>query len=180
MMPLGTLALRSAWNRRFVLALVVLSIALSTLLLLGIERLRRDVRDTFSQAVSGTDLIVGARTGPVQLLLYSVFHLGNATNNIRWSSVQALALGQGRAPVQPASQQDAGAFLRQRHHGARHMGGGAAGLVDEVADEVVGDVAEMFGGEHRIGELIERFGVHLLDRLDQVVEADGAGNRVGG
>lgn len=41
------------------LALIVLSIALSTFLLLGIERLRQDVRQNFAQAVSGTDLIVG-------------------------------------------------------------------------------------------------------------------------
>ena len=85
------LAARSAWNRRFVLSLVVLSIALSTLLLLGIERIRQDLRANFSQAVSGTDLIVGARTGPVQLLLYAVFRIGNATNNIRYSSAEALA-----------------------------------------------------------------------------------------
>jgi putative ABC transport system permease protein len=69
---------------------VVLSIALSTFLLLGIERIRTDVRDNFSQSVSGTDLIVGARTGSVQLLLYSVFRIGSATNNIGWSSVQAI------------------------------------------------------------------------------------------
>ncbi|HSW08828.1 ABC transporter permease [Aquabacterium sp.] len=95
MTPLLSLAARSAWNRRFVLGLVMLSIALSTLLLLGIERIRQDVRETFSQAVSGTDLIVGARTGPVQLLLYAVFRIGNATNNIRYSS--ALTLAQHRA-----------------------------------------------------------------------------------
>ena len=40
-------------------------------------------------------------------------------------------------------------------------------------------VAEMLGREHRVGELVERFGVHLLDRLDEVVETDGAGNRIG-
>ncbi|MBL8350260.1 MAG: ABC transporter permease [Burkholderiaceae bacterium] len=85
------LAARSAWNRRFVLALVVAAIALSTLLLLGIERIRQDLRTNFAQAVSGTDLIVGARTGPVQLLLYSVFRIGNATNNIRWASAEAIA-----------------------------------------------------------------------------------------
>lgn len=84
------LAAQSAWNRRFVLSLVALSIALSTFLLLGIERIRADVRENFSQSVSGTDLIVGARTGGVQLLLYSVFRIGSATNNIRWSSVQAI------------------------------------------------------------------------------------------
>jgi putative ABC transport system permease protein len=86
-----TLAARSAWNRRFVLGLVVLSIALSTLLLLGIARIRQDLRANFSQAVSGTDLIVGARTGPVQLLLYAVFRIGNATNTIRYTSAEAIA-----------------------------------------------------------------------------------------
>ena len=91
MKPLLSLAWHSAWNRRFALALVAGSIALSTLLLVGIERIRHEVRDNFAQAVSGTDLIVGARTGPVQLLLYSVFRIGNATNTMRWASAQALA-----------------------------------------------------------------------------------------
>ncbi len=51
-----------------------------------------------------------------------------------------------------------------------------AGLVDEVADEVVGDLAEGLGGQHGVGELIQRFGVHLLDDADEVVEADGVGD----
>ncbi len=97
------LAARSAWNRRFVLSLVVASIALSTLLLLGIERIRHDVRQNFAQAVSGTDLIVGARTGSVQLLLYSVFRIGNATNNISWRSAQAVAQMPGVAWTVPIS-----------------------------------------------------------------------------
>lgn len=103
MTPLITLAARSAWNRRFVLALVVASIALSSFLLMGIERIRQDVRENFAQAVSGTDLIVGARTGPVQLLLYSVFRIGNATNNIRWTSAQALAQHRAVAWMVPLS-----------------------------------------------------------------------------
>lgn len=88
---LFALAARSAWNRRFVLGLTVLSIALSVFLLLGLERVRTDVRQSFSQSISGTDLVVGARGSGVQLLLYSVFHLGSATNNLRWSSAQAVA-----------------------------------------------------------------------------------------
>ncbi len=84
------IAWRSAWNRRFTLALTVCSIALSTFMLLGVERLRTDVRDSFTSAVSGTDLLVGARSSPVQLLLYAVFHIGAATNNVRWSSIEAL------------------------------------------------------------------------------------------
>jgi putative ABC transport system permease protein len=103
MKALFRLAAQSAWNRRFVLSLVVLSIALSTLLLLGIARLRDDVRKNFAQSVSGTDLIVGARTGSVQLLLYSVFRIGGATNNIQWSSVQSLARLPGVDWVVPIS-----------------------------------------------------------------------------
>ncbi len=84
-------AWRSAWARRSTLSLVVFCVALSTLLLLGIERLRTDVRENFSQSVSGTDLIVGARTGAVQLMLYAVFRVGGATNNVRMQSLEAIA-----------------------------------------------------------------------------------------
>ncbi len=103
MRSLLTLAARSAWNRRFVLSLVALSIAMSTLLLLAIERIRVDVRESFSQSISGTDLIVGARTGSTQLLLYSVFRMGSATNNIRWRSVQDVAALRGVAWTVPMS-----------------------------------------------------------------------------
>lgn len=103
MKTLLSLAVQSAWNRRFVLSLVALSIALSTFLLLGIERIRADVRENFSQSVSGTDLIVGARTGSVQLLLYSVFRIGNATNTIRWSSVQTIGQHKAVAWMVPIS-----------------------------------------------------------------------------
>lgn len=91
MRPLLGLAARSAWNRRGTLSLVVASIALATLLLLSFERMRTDLRASFSNAVSGTDLIVGARTGAVQLVLYAVFHVGGATNNIRMASVHEIA-----------------------------------------------------------------------------------------
>ena len=97
------LALRSALNRRGTLALVVLSIALATALLLSLERLRTDIRASFSQAVSGTDLVVGARTGPVQLMLYAVFRVGGATNNIRMHSVRAIGAHRAVAWVVPIS-----------------------------------------------------------------------------
>ena len=94
---------RSAWNRRGTLALVLLSVALSTFLLLGVERLRSDVRENFSQSVSGTDLIVGARTGPMQLLLYAVFRVGGATNNVRMDSLEAIAKHRAVAWMVPLS-----------------------------------------------------------------------------
>jgi putative ABC transport system permease protein len=103
MKALFSIAWKSAWNRRFTLALTVLSIALSTFLLLGVERIRTELRDNFSASVSGTDLIVGARTGASQLLLYSVFRIGAATNNMQWQSVQALAAHPGVDWVVPLS-----------------------------------------------------------------------------
>ena len=103
MSALFSIAWRSAWNRRFTLALTVFSIALSTFLLLGVERIRTELRENFASSVSGTDLIVGARTGSTQLLLYSVFRIGAATNNISWKSVQALAAHQGVDWVVPLS-----------------------------------------------------------------------------
>jgi putative ABC transport system permease protein len=103
MSALWGIAWRSAWNRRFTLALTVLSIALSTFLLLGVERIRTELRENFAASVSGTDLIVGARTGSSQLLLYSVFRIGAATNNMQWQSVQALAAHPGVDWVVPLS-----------------------------------------------------------------------------
>ncbi|HUF79893.1 MAG TPA: ABC transporter permease [Burkholderiales bacterium] len=88
---LPVLALKSAWNRRYTLSLILVSVALSTLLLLGVDRARTSARESFAQTVSATDLIVGARTSAVQLLLYSVFRLGDATSNVSWKSYQAIA-----------------------------------------------------------------------------------------
>lgn len=91
MMPILKLAARSAWARRLTLGVTLVSIALSTAMLLAVERIRLDARQSFTQSVSGVDLIVGARTGSVQLMLYSVFHVGQATNNIEWTSFETLA-----------------------------------------------------------------------------------------
>jgi putative ABC transport system permease protein len=88
---LARLAGKSAWNRRGTLLPVVFSIALSTTLLLGIEKLRTQIRESFVQSVSGTDLVVGARGGDIQLILYAVFHLGGATNNMGWNSAREIA-----------------------------------------------------------------------------------------
>lgn len=87
-MYLLRLALASLANRRFTAVLTAFTIALSVCLLLAVERVRTEARASFAATISGTDLIVGARSGSVNLLLYSVFRIGNATNNIRWDSFQ--------------------------------------------------------------------------------------------
>jgi putative ABC transport system permease protein len=93
---IAALALKSLRNRKLTAGLTALSIALSTLLLLGVERIRHESRESFASTISGTDLVVGARTSPVHLLLAAVFHIGNATNNVSWKSYLAFS---GRGDV---------------------------------------------------------------------------------
>ncbi|MDO6764367.1 ABC transporter permease [Agarivorans sp. 1_MG-2023] len=90
-MSLLKLAGHSLWARRGTALLSLFTIALSVALLLGVENLRTQAKSSFASTISGTDLIVGARSGPTQLLLYSVFRIGNATNNISWDSYQEIA-----------------------------------------------------------------------------------------
>jgi putative ABC transport system permease protein len=168
MTALLSLAARSAWARRGTLSLVVLCIALSTLLLLCFERMRFDVRESFSQSVSGTDLIVGARTGAVQLMLYSVFHVGGATNNIRMSSVQAIAQHRAVEWVVPMALGDShrgfavlgttAEYFKRFQYGdheplALAQGQPFAGDLDGLFEAVVGaDVARQLG--YRLGQRI--------------------------
>lgn len=151
------LAGRSAWNRRFTLVLIVLSIALSTFMLLGVERIRTDLRDSFASAVSGTDLIVGARSTPVQLLLLSVFHVGAATDNIAWDSIEALRRQPSVAWVVPLSLGDshrgfpvlgtsAEYFERYRYGDGRALELAQGRYGTDLFDAVVGaEVAERLG-----------------------------------
>ncbi|MEM7564269.1 MAG: ABC transporter permease [Pseudomonadota bacterium] len=90
-MKLWILAWKSLLNRKSTALLTLLAIAVSVALLMGVEKIRVGAKDNFASTVSGTDLIVGARSGSVQLLLYSVFRIGNATNNISWESYQEIA-----------------------------------------------------------------------------------------
>lgn len=85
------LALKSAWARRLTLGITVCAIAIASSLLLAVERVRGDARQSFAQSVSGVDLIVGARTGSLQLLLHAVFHSGSATQTMRWESYANVA-----------------------------------------------------------------------------------------
>jgi putative ABC transport system permease protein len=85
------LALRSLRNRRLTTILTVLSIALSVALLVGVETVRRGIRESFAGTIRGTDLIVGARGGSQQLLLSSIFGLGSPAGSIEWDTYQKWA-----------------------------------------------------------------------------------------
>lgn len=114
-MHLLRIALRSLSNRRFTALLTIFAIALSMALLLAVERVRTEARASFASTISSTDLIVGARSGSVNLLLYSVFRIGNATNNIRWSSFEHFSAHPQVKWAVPLS-------LGDSHHGYRVLG----------------------------------------------------------
>jgi putative ABC transport system permease protein len=90
-MTLLRLAFKSLRARSLTTALTIFSIALSVMLLVGVDRLRDAAQAGFSGTLSHTDLIVGARGGGLPLLLSSVFHIGNAANDISWDSYQHFA-----------------------------------------------------------------------------------------
>lgn len=109
------LILMSLWNRRSSVMLMLISISLSISLLIGVEHLRSEAKDSFSKTISGTDLIIGARSGQVNLLLYSVFRIGDATNNISWKSYKDIASDKSVKWSVPIS-------LGDSHKGFRVMG----------------------------------------------------------
>jgi putative ABC transport system permease protein len=111
-MAILSLAFKSLRNRKVTIGLTIASIALSVTLLLGVERIRREAQTSFTNTISGTDLIVGARTSPVQLLLSSVFGRSNATNNIEWESYETLSAHPGIAWSIPISLGDTHAGFR--------------------------------------------------------------------
>ncbi len=87
-MTLLFLAYRSLKNRIVATTITLFSIALSVFLVLGVERIRSSAKEGFSHTLSQTDLVVGARGSDIQLLLYTVFHMGDATNNISFESYE--------------------------------------------------------------------------------------------
>ncbi len=162
------LALKSAWARRLTLAIALVAIALAAALLLAVERLRTDARASFTQSISGVDLVVGARTGGVQLMLYAVFHAGSASNNISWDSFTTIARHPAVDWAVPLSLGDShrgfpvigttpAFFERFRYADARSLafaaGRAFAGTVDGVFEAVLGhDVARKLG--YRVGDTI--------------------------
>ena len=89
-MSLLKLTLKRLFSRKVTSLLLILSIGLSTMLLVGVQKIKQSAKDSFSQSLSGTDLIVGARSGDTQLLLYTVFRQGQPIANMSWKSVKEI------------------------------------------------------------------------------------------
>lgn len=160
-----TLALHSLWSRRVTALLTLFAIAVSVALLLGVEKLRAGAREGFAATVSGTDLIVGPRSGPLNLLLYSVFQLGEPTASVSWASFELVRRHPDVAWAVPVSLGDSHRGFRVMgtsrdyfdhfRHGRRTPLAFAAGQpFEDLHDAVVGaTVAESLG--YGVGESIE-------------------------
>src|SRR5690606_22636481 len=127
---------------------------------------------SFSQAVSGTDLIVGARTSPIELLMYSVFRMGGVSRNIQARSLEVLTAHPAVAWVVPLS-------LGDSHRGFpvvatttdyfKHFRHGEAQPLVMAEGRVFGDHDEAVLG----AEVARRLGYKLGDRL-VLSHGDGA------
>ncbi len=158
------LALQSLSARWLTALLSVLAIAFSVMLLLGVEKVRTGARQSFTDTISGTDLIVGARTGGVQLLLYSVFRIGNATNNITWKSYTDIASHPDVAWTVPLSLGDSHKgfrvlgttpdyFEHYRYRGDQKLTLNGGKVFDDLFDAVIGaDVATALN--YKVGDKI--------------------------
>ena len=163
-MMLLRLAWRSLANRWPTALLTVLAVAASVALLLGVEKVRTGARASFADTICGADLIVGARAGDIQLLLYAVFRIGNATANMTWESYQDIAARPEVAWIVPISLGDShkgfrvlgtdnGYFEHYRYRGGQPLAFTAGRPFADLFDTVIGaDVAERLG--YRVGDPI--------------------------
>ena len=153
------LAIASLVARALTVGMTVLAIALSVALFLGVEKVRTGARASFADTISGTDLIVGARSGGVQLLLYSVFRIGTATNNVTWESYRDIAERPEVDWIVPISLGDSHRqfrvmgtttefFARYRYRRDRPLALAEGAIMGDLFDAVIGaDVARDLGYE---------------------------------
>ena len=151
------LAIASLFARALTVGMTILAIALSVALFLGVEKVRTGAKASFADTISGTDLIVGARSGSVQLLLYSVFRIGNATNNVTWESYQDIAARSDIDWIVPISLGDShrqfrvigtkpAFFDHYKYRQGRSLAVNDGAIMDDLFDTVIGaDVAVTLG-----------------------------------
>ena len=97
------LAVKSLLNRKGSVVLTICAITLSILVMLGVNHIKVQAKQSFNHTVSGVDLIIGGRTSSLNLLLYSVFRLGSPTNNISWAAFQHIKTDKKTAWAIPIS-----------------------------------------------------------------------------
>lgn len=179
------LAMGSLTARALTVGMTILAIAVSVALFLGVEKVRTGAKASFANTISGTDLIVGARSGSVQLLLYSIFRIGNATNNLTWESYQNIAAHKDVDWIVPISLGDShrqfrvmgttpNFFDRYKYRSGQSLVIQDGELLDDLFDTVIGaDVAATLGYE--IGDpIVVAHGIaSFMEHQDQPFSVSG-------
>lgn len=190
-MILLRLALKSLFSRAVTVSLTIFAIALSVALFLGVEKLRTGAKASFADTISGTDLIVGARSGGVQLLLYSVFRVGNATNNVTWQSYQDIASRPEVDWIVPLSLGDShkgyrvlgttpAFFERYKYRGGRSVTFTQGAAFEDLFDAVVGaDVAAALGYDLQDSIVVSHGVASFTDHDDKPFRISGVLEKTG-
>lgn len=185
------LAFGSLVARAVTVGMTVLAIAMSVALFLGVEKVRTGAKDSFADTISGTDLIVGARSGSVQLLLYSVFRIGNATNNVTWQSYEEIAARPEVDWIVPISLGDshrqfrvmgttAAFFERYKYRDRRSLEMQDGVVMSDLFDAVIGaDVAATLG--YDVGDpIVVAHGIaSFVEHKDQPFRISGVLEKTG-
>ena len=74
-------------SRLVPIVLVIVALSASMALLLAVDRIQQATKNGFNQSLSGVDLVLGPGGSGLELVLYTVFHLGKPTNNITTETV---------------------------------------------------------------------------------------------
>ena len=185
------LAIKSLLARATTVGMTILAIGLSVALFLGVEKVRTGAKASFSDTISGTDLIIGARSGSVQLLLYSVFRIGNATNNLTWSSYQEIAARPEIAWIVPISLGDSHKqfrvmgttpefFSRYKYRSDQSLEFSSGKIMSDLFDTVLGaDVATSL--KYEVGDpIIVAHGLaSFTEHKDQPFQVSGILKKTG-
>tara|TARA_B100000686_G_C16706739_1_gene926731 strand:+ start:155 stop:1405 length:1251 start_codon:yes stop_codon:yes gene_type:complete len=179
------LTLSSLYARLLTLSMTVFAISLSLMLYLSVEKLRSSAYTSFTNTISQTDLIVGSRTSSIQLLLYSVFRIGNATNNITWESYEDIINQDEVAWSVPISLGDSHKgfrvmgtnlefFDRYKYRGGQSLAVGEGNYFNDLYDVVLGyGVAEKLGYKLDVPLIVSHGLQSFTDHDDQPFRVSG-------
>ena len=154
---LSTIAIESLKRRKATAILTILSITISISLLLCVDIVRNQVKTSFTRTVSGVDLIVGAPSGQLNLLLSSVFNIGTPTKGIDYKSVASLKTNNQVSWLIPLSLGDThrgfrvvgttNSFFEHFKYGdMQHLALSAGGVFNQPLSAVIGsDIASKLG-----------------------------------
>ncbi|MGQ9805465.1 MAG: ABC transporter permease [Chlorobiales bacterium] len=87
-MSIFSLVLSNIAQRKISVFLTALSVALGVALIAATLDIKRQVEEKFSQTSIGYELILGAKGSPLQLVLNTVYQLGNPTGNLPYSTYE--------------------------------------------------------------------------------------------